>query len=279
VNGYDIQGCSCAPLSCQQSCPTYIAGGVLDADDQLPVAGAVISIQANVMVRPGAGGEFEIPPSKGTITYTNATATAYTNATGQFQFALPVPFSPNSTAFCTGTEWFPHYIITLVANKAGYEPARAILDYPRMLAPDLSMEASASKLIIAQGQSGLVTVTIHDYFWAWRNQSLALSHERLAPGLAAINLPEGVTVQFSPPSLPVRESSTINATIYVSYNAPVGDHAITIQTVPGDWHRICIQLIIAPAAPMWVIALVCVGAACILLVAIAVILRSRRAHD
>jgi hypothetical protein len=269
-NGYYEWGCYCAPLSCQQSCPMYIAGVVHDAEDQSPVVGAVISIQANVTLTSGEGGQYEIPYSKTAITYTNATATAYTNATGQFQFVLPVPFSLNSTAFCTGTEWFPHYIITLVANKAGYEPARATIYHPPIVAPDLSMEASASKLIIAQGKSGLVTVTIHDYFWAWRNQSLL--------GLAAINLPEDVTVQFSRPSLPGREWSTIIATIHVSHNAPVGDHTITIQTVPGEGHRICIQLIITSVAPMWVIALVCVGASIIVLVAIAVI-RSRGRHD
>jgi hypothetical protein len=273
-NGYYVSGCNCTPSACHYThacCPTCIAGVVYDADDRSPVAGAVISIQANVTLTSGEGGQYEIPYSKAAITYTNATATAYTNATGQFRFVLPVPFSPNSTVFCTGTEWFPHYIITLVANKAGYEPARATIYHPPIVAPDLSMEASASKLIIAQGRSSLVTVTIHDYFWAWRNQSLL--------GLAAINLPEGVTVQFSRPSLPGREWSTFIATVYVSYNAPVGDHTIAIQTVPGEGHRICIQLIITSVAPMWVIAPVCVGAVIIVLVAIAVILRSRGRPD
>lgn len=286
--GYHIWGYFCTPLSCQQSSPTYMAGVVRDADDQSPVAGAVISIQANVTL--SSNMHYKNPYGNATITYTNITATTYTNTTGQFQFALPVPFSPNSTAFCTGTEWFPLYLITLVANKAGYEPLRNTLPLGYLGAPDLSMEASTSKLIIAQGQSGLMRLTIDDYFWhIMRDQPV---------GLTAINLPEGVTVQFNPPSASGGEydqynhrydQSTINVTTYVSYNTPIGNHTLTIQTLPMDGHRICIQLIITPArtetgaitpfAPMWVIALICVGATIIVLVAIAVILRSRGRHD
>ena len=270
-------GYYCVPLSCQQSSSLeYMAGAVRDANDQSPVAGAVISIQTNLTL--SSDMHYKNPYGNATITYTNITATSYTNTTGQFQFALPVPFSPNSTAFCTGTEWFPHYVMTLVANKAGYEPARSpLLEFPGIWSMDLSMEASASDLIIAQGQSGFMRLTIDDYFWHQRDQPV---------GLTAINLPEGVTVQFNPSSDARRR--TINVTTYVSYDSPVGNHTITIQTLPEDGHRICIQLIIPaartetgaiiPFAPMWVIALICVGAA-IVLVAIAVILRSRGRHD
>jgi hypothetical protein len=268
LNEWRSWGYYCVPLLCQQnSSLTYIAGVLLDADDQSPVAGAVISIQANLTL--SSDMHYKNPYGNATITYTNITATAYTNTTGQFQFALPVPFSPNSTAFCTGTEWFPHYVITLVANKAGYEPARGpTMNFPPISAPDLSMEASASKLIIAQGQSGLMRLTIDDYFWQMRDQPV---------GLTAINLPEGVTVQFSLSSASGGEWRTINVTTYVSYDTPVGNHTITIQ---ADGHGICIQLVItaartetgaiAPFAPMWVIALICFGAAIIVLVAIAV---------
>jgi len=245
---------------------TTVLGSVLDQDSHSAIPGATISIQVDLTLIP------LMAYDHATITYTNiTTATTYTNTTGKFQTTFLIPIPLNSTAFCTGNEWFPRYFITLVADKAGYDPARGTMFFPVSAGPYgfLSMETSPSKLTIGQGQSGLLTVTIK-------------SLERDQPvNLTAINLPEGVTVQFDPSSPTGGGLHTIEATVYVSHNAPVGNHTVTI--LANSWLHVCIQLVITatrtvtrPAtssALILTVPLICAIVAILVLAAIAVSLR------
>jgi multisubunit Na+/H+ antiporter MnhC subunit len=221
------------PTQTDQGVTVIISGSVIDpANESIP--NAVISIQVN-------------DPQSTSI----HVAIRYTDIGGVFQDSFVIPQnSPggNYTAF-------------LAADKPGYDAARQTLNFT-ISNPDFSVQTSAAKLTITQGQTGSVTITI-----------LALRGYSQAVNVTAIDLPAGVTAKFNPSSLVPSGTSTV--TVAASYAAPAGNHTITILAVSGSVsHKVSFQLYVNPGPFQPTLILTAVVTA-IILVAVALILRSR----
>lgn len=178
-------------------------------------------------------------------------AIAYTNIDGAFEDSFAIPQnSPggNYTAF-------------LAADKPGYDTARLTISFT-VSSPDFLIESSTSNLVVIQGQTGLLTVTI-----------LGLRGYSQAVNVTAIDLPTGVTARFNPPT--VVPSGTSTATVTVSYSAASGNHTITILAVSGSLnHKVPLQLRVNPG-PFQPTLILSVVATIVLLIAVTLILRSR----
>jgi hypothetical protein len=150
-------------------------------------------------------------------------AVAYTGLNGLFQ----------DTFYVASTSPAGNYTAFLAAGKPGYDTAHLTLTFAYST-PDFSVESASTSLAVEQGQTGSVTVTV-----------LALRGYREAVNLTAINLPSGVTVQFSPGSLVPSGSAT--ATVQVSFTAQTGNYSLQILAVSGSvTHQTTLQLTIQP---------------------------------
>ncbi len=162
-------------------------------------------------------------------------AVAYTDSNGIFQDTFNMAQSSpagNYTAFLT-------------ADKPGYDTAHLNLIFV-YLTPDFALESSISALMIQQGQTSSLTLTV-----------LSLRGFDDIVNLTAINQPPGVTIQFNPSSLVPSGSTTVN--IQVSFMAANGNYTFEFLGVSGSLtHKAILQLQIEPG-PMQA-ALVVVGA-------------------
>jgi len=179
-------------------------------------------------------------------------AIRYTDVTGIFQDSFVIPQnSPGG-----------NYTVFLTADKPGYDTARQTLSFTYST-PDFSIESSVKILTVTQGQTGSVTVTI-----------LSLRGYNQAVNVTAIDLPPGVTAKSTPSA--VVPSGTSSVSIAVSFNSPVGNHTITILGVSGSLsHKVSFQLLVTPS-PFQPALILSAIAVILVLVAAALVLRSRR---
>jgi hypothetical protein len=221
------------PTQTEQGVSTIITGRVFDTTGA-PVINAVISIQ---------------------VTNPQATsihlAVAYTGEDGTFQDTFLI--SSNSPG--------GNYTAYLVADKPGYDTARVTLSFTYS-SPDFSLQSSTTAMTLHQGGLGKVTLTV-----------LSIRGFNGVVNLTALNLPAGVAIQFSPPS--VTPSGDTVATVAVSETAPIGNFTVTLLGVSGSLiHRVSFQLVIV-SGPMQAM-LVVLATVAILALFVAVVLQRRR---
>ena len=191
------------PTQTQQGVYVVINGRILDASGS-PVSNAIVSIQVT-------------NPEATTIHL----AVAYSTPNGTFQdnFLIPVN-SPGG-----------NYTAYLVADKPGFNTASVTLGF-NYSSPDFSLEPTASQLILRQGDVGKFAVTI-----------VSIRGFRDSINLTALNVPSGVTVQYSPAS--VTPTGNTEVTVTVSQTAAVGNFTITLLAVSGSTiHSVSFQLVI-----------------------------------
>lgn len=220
------------PTQTDQGVSVVITGRVFDTTNS-SIPNAVISVQVN--------------NPQGTSIHL---AVAYTNPDGDFQdtfFIAPSSPGGNYTAF-------------LVADKPGYDTARVSLLFAYS-SPDFSVQASVQTLILQQGQTGTVTLTI---------LSLRGFNERV--NITALDLPAGVTLHFSPVSL--TPSGTTTVSVAVSWSTATGNYTIALLGVSGSLsHNVSFQLVIT-RGPFQVI-YVLLAALAIILIAVALLVQTR----
>jgi len=180
-----------------------ISGRVFESNNA-SIPNAVISIQIN-------------DPLGTTI----RVAIAYSNPRGAFQDTFLIASdSPggNYTAF-------------IVADKPGYDTARTTLNFTYST-PDFSVEASPTTIVLQQGQTGSLTVTV-----------LSLRGFNQAVNLTTLEKPSEITLQFNPVSVVPSGTSTLSVTIPASV-AP-GNYTVTLLAISGSLsHRASFQLIV-----------------------------------
>jgi hypothetical protein len=190
------------PIQMDQGFDVTISGRIFDANNE-SVSNAVLSIQV-------------IDP-QGTSVHV---AIAYSTETGQFQdrFLLQSN-SPGG-----------NYTTFIVADKPGFDTAQLTLTFA-FASPDFLLETSSSSILIQQGRSATLALTVLSF----RGYTQPIN-------LTAMSL-SGVNVQFNPNS--VVPSATTTVTISVAYNAQLGNHSITLLGVSGSLtHRVVVELTI-----------------------------------
>ena len=190
------------PIQMDQGFDVTISGRIFDVSNQ-SVSNAVLSIQV-------------IDP-QGTSVHV---AIAYSTETGQFQdrFLLQAN-SPGG-----------NYTTFIVADKPGFDTAHLTLTFA-FASPDFLLEASSSSILIQQGQSATLTLTV-----------LSFRGYTQPVNLTAMSL-SGVNIQFNPNS--VVPSATTTVTISVAYDTQLGNHSITLLGVSGSLtHRVVVELTI-----------------------------------
>lgn len=192
------------PAQIDRGVSVVIVGRVFDLDN-VSISNAIVSIQVN--------------NPQGSSTHV---AIAYTNPAGHFEdsFLLP-PSSPggNYTAF-------------LVADKPGFDVVKLVLIFAYST-PDFSIEPSVSSLLVRQGESASLTMTI-----------LSIRGFNQAVNVTVLDPPMGVTIQFEPPfRVP---SGTVTAKVSAASVARVGNYSVVLLGVSGSLsHKISIRLVVA----------------------------------
>lgn len=221
------------PTQTQQGVSVVIAGKVFETNG-IGVSNAVISIQVT-------------NPEATTIHL----AVAYSGTDGSFQDSFLIPLdSPGG-----------NYTAYLVADKPGYNTARVTLAF-NYSSPDFTLQPSLSELSLRQGDVGKLTLTL-----------ISLRHFNGVVNLTALNLPSGVTLQFSPST--VTPSGNTQVTVVVSETAAVGNFTVTLLGVSGQTlHTASFQLLIS-AGPIRAV-YVALPIALAIVIIFAVTTRSRR---
>jgi hypothetical protein len=150
-------------------------------------------------------------------------AIAYTDLGGSFQDTfLIVSNSPGG-----------NYTTFLVADKPGYDTARVTLVFTYS-SPDFALQSAVSTLSLRQGETGMVRVTV-----------LGLRGFHAPVNITALELPAGVTLQFTPTS--ITPGGTVTVNVALSIFAATGDYNITLLGVSGSVsHKVSFKLNIAP---------------------------------
>jgi hypothetical protein len=221
------------PTQTQQGVSVVIAGKVFDTNGTA-VSNAVVSIQ---------------------VTNPEATsihlAVAYSATDGSFQDSFLIPLnSPGG-----------NYTAYLVADKPGYDTARVTLGF-NYSTPDFSLQPSMSELSLRQGDMGKLTLTL-----------LSIRGFNDVVNLTGLNLPSGVTLQFSPAT--VRPSGTTQVTVAVSETAAVGNFTITLLGVSGQTIHTVSFLLLISAGPIQAV-YVALSVAAAIMILLAVTMRRRR---
>jgi hypothetical protein len=156
-----------------------------------------------------------------------------------------------------------NYTTFMVVDKPGYETASLVLNF-MYSTPDFSMETSISTLSLQQGENGSLAVTI-----------LSIRNFNQNVNLTAIDLPTGVTLQFTPPSIVPSGTATVN--VIVANSAQIGNFTVTLLAVSGSLsHGTSFRLDVSPGAPQSnFVLLITTGFAIAALVALWLIFRSR----
>jgi len=194
------------PTQSQQGLSVVIIGKIFETSG-LPVSNAVVSIQAT-------------NPQATSIHL----AVAYSAADGSFQDSFVIPLnSPGG-----------NYTAYLVAGKPGYDTARVTLSF-NYSSPDFSLQPLTNGLSLRQGEVERFTLAL-----------FSIRGFNGPVNLTALNLPSGVTLQFSPPS--VTPSGNTVVTVTVSETAAVGNFTITLLGVSGTTIRTAsFRLLITPS--------------------------------
>lgn len=223
------------PTETEQGVTVAINGRAFDTANS-SIPNAVVSIQVN--------------NPQGTSVHL---AVAYTNPNGLFQ----------DTFFIASNSPGGNYTAFLVADKPGYNTARLTLVFTYS-SPDFSIQISAPALSLRQGETGTVKVTV-----------LSLRGFSALVNLTALELPAGVTIQFSPAS--VVPGGTVSVNVAVSSFAAVGNYTITLLGVSGSvTHKVSLQVDVAPGRVQIVYVLLIVAG--IGLAVFFVLIRYRRRH-
>jgi hypothetical protein len=220
------------PTQVDQGVSVVITGRVFD-ETGASIPNAIISVQVS-------------NPQSTTIHL----AVAYSNQDGSFQDSFII--GSNSMG--------GNYTTYLVADKPGYESARVTLTFAYS-SPDFSLESSTRLLSLRQGDSGIVTITV-----------LPLRGFKQAVNLTALNLPSGVSAQFSPPS--VSPKGTVTVTLTISESASLGNFTVILLGVStSTTHSVSFQLNITrgPLQTYYLLA----GVSAILIVVAGLIIRRR----
>jgi len=193
------------PTQSQQGLSVVITGKIIDSSG-MPVSNAVVSIQAT-------------NPQATSIHL----AVAYSAADGSFHDNFVIPLnSPGG-----------NYTAYLVSDKPGYDTARVTLSF-NYSSPDFSLQPLTNGLSLHQGDVGRFTLA-----------AFSIRGFNGPVNLTALNLPSGVMLQFSPPS--ISPSGNTVVTVTVSQTASVGNFTITLLGVSGTTTRTAsFQLIITP---------------------------------
>lgn len=221
------------PTQTQQGVSVVIVGKVFETNGT-SVPNAVVSIQVT-------------NPESTSIHL----AVAYSATDGSFQDSFLIPLnSPGG-----------NYTAYLVADKPGYDTARVMLGF-NYSTPDFSLQPSITELTLRQGDAGKLTLTL-----------LSIRGFSDLVNLTALNLPSGVTLQFSPAA--VKPSGTTQVTVAVSETAAEGNFTITLLGVSGQTiHTVSFQLLIS-AGPIQAV-YVALPAVTAIMILFAVTMRRRR---
>jgi len=189
------------PTQTNQGISVVITGKIFDTNE-IPVSNTVISIQ--------------VTNPQGTSVHL---AVAYSAKDGTFQDSFEIPSnSPGG-----------NYTAYMVADKPGYDTARVTLSF-NYSTPDFSMQSSTISLVLRQGDTSKMAITL-----------LSIRNFNEPVNLTALNLPSGVTVQFTPASL--TPSGSAQVTITASQSAQIGNFTITLLAVSGSlFHTVSFQL-------------------------------------
>ena len=193
------------PTQTPQGVYVEITGKVIDSSGS-PIPNAIISIQ--------------VTNPKATSIHL---AIAYSTPNGSFQdsFLISVT-SPGG-----------NYTAYLVADKPGFNTARLTLVF-NYSSPDFSLQPTSTQLSLHQGDTGKFALTL-----------ISIRGFKNSVNLTALNVPQGVTVQYSP--LSVIPTGNTEVTLTVSETAEVGNFTITLLAVSGATiHTFPIQLVITP---------------------------------
>lgn len=220
------------PTQTDQGVTVAITGRVFDTVNS-SIPNAVISIQVN--------------SPQGTSVHL---AIAYTDLGGSFQ----------DTFFIASNSPGGNYTAFLVADKPGYDAARVTLVFT-YASPDFALQTSVSVLSLRQGGTGTLSVTV-----------LGLRGFHAPVNLTALELPAGVSLQFSPTS--IAPGGTVIVNVALSIFAANGNYTITILGVSGAVsHKVSFLLNIAPGLIQAVYLLI--GFIAILVLALFLVLRRR----
>jgi len=226
------------PTESQQGLSVIIAGKVFDTSN-MPVSNAVVSIQVT-------------NPQETNIHL----AVAYSGNDGSFQDSFVIPLnSPGG-----------NYTAYVVADKPGYDEARITLTF-NYFTPDFSLRPLTRGLSMRQGTVGKFTLAL-----------FSIRGFNGPVNLTAINLPSGVALQFSPPSVTPTGNAEVNVT--VAESAVTGNFTITLLGVSGTTIRTAtFQLLITPGSALTLdVALTVIAMIAIVTVAITLQRRSRRSR-
>ena len=193
------------PTQTPQGVYVEITGKVIDSSGS-PIPNAIISIQ--------------VTNPKATSIHL---AIAYSTPNGSFQDSFLI----------SSTSPGGNYTAYLVADKPGFDTARLTLVF-NYSSPDFSLQPTSTQLSLHQGDTGKFALTI-----------ISIRGFKDSVNLTALNLPQGVTVQYSPPS--VTPTGNTEVTLVVSETAEVGNFTITLLAVSGSIiHTLPFQLVITP---------------------------------
>jgi hypothetical protein len=226
------------PTQSQQGLSVIIAGKVFDTSD-MPVSNAVVSIQ---------------------VTNPQATnihlAVAYSGNDGLFQDSFVIPLnSPGG-----------NYTAYVVADKPGYDATRITLTF-NYSTPDFLLQPLIRGLSLRQGAVGKFTLTL-----------FSIRGFNGPVNITALNLPSGVTLQFSPPAVTPTGNTEVSVT--VAGSAETGNFTITLLGVSGTTIRTAtFQLLITPGpVPTLDVALAVIAMVVIVIAAITLQRHSRRSR-
>ena len=220
------------PTQSQQGLSAVIAGKVFDTSD-VPVSNAVVSIQ----VTNPQGANVHL-------------AVAYSAANGTFQDSFVIPLnSPGG-----------NYTAYLVADKPGYDTARVTLTF-NYSSPDFTLRPLTSGLSLRQGDVGKFTLAL-----------FSIRGFNGPVNLTALNLPSGVTLRFSPPS--VTPTGNTEVTVSVAETAASGNFSITLLGVSGTTIRTASFQLVISSGPIQAF-YVAIPITAVVLVVIVVMLQRR----
>ena len=126
-----------------------------------------------------------------------------------------------------------NYTIYVTAGKPGYVDANFQMVFS-FLNPDFAMSASASTILVEQGQTAICTIALmpSNVF----NEPISLN---------MLGLPKGSNVSFD--RNPVKPPASVTLTLNISFSTPVGSYNVTvIGSGGGNVHSTPIILTVAP---------------------------------
>jgi alpha-tubulin suppressor-like RCC1 family protein/uncharacterized membrane protein len=135
--------------------------------------------------------------------------------------AAPGAGSSQLTLSASPTARVGNYAVTITASGGGKTHTTSV-SLRIVPPPDFTLSASPRSLSVAQGNSGLVTLT-----------TTALNDFNSEVSLSASGLPAGVTTTFDPPSIAAPGSGTSGLTLSADPSTAIGIYAVSITATGG----------------------------------------------